>query len=119
MDATALEHPQDGRWRPFRCSTRPVRDELWLELAGELDLESANALGALVGEHLDAGFPRLVLDLRAVTFMDSTGLHVLLEAQREARARGVELSLSPGPPNVQRVFDVTGTADLFAAPARR
>ena len=119
MDATALEHPQDGRWRPFRCSTRPYRDELWLELAGELDLESANALGALVGEHLDAGFPRLVLDLRAVTFMDSAGLRVLLETRRDARARGVEIFLSPGPPGVQRIFDVTGTGELFAPPPRR
>jgi anti-sigma B factor antagonist len=119
MDASALEHPPGDRWRHFRCNNRPHRDEMWLEPAGELDMESANVLGALVDEYLDAGFPRLVLDLRAVTFMDSSGLHVLLEAQREARARGVELTLSPGPPNVQRIFDVTGTADLFAAPARR
>ncbi len=115
VDATALEHPQDGRWRPFRCSIEPRRDELWLEPAGELDLESATVLRAVLGEYLDAGFPRLVLDLRAVTFMDSSGLHLLLEAQRDARARGVELSVRPGPPSVQRVFDVTGTAKLFPA----
>jgi anti-sigma B factor antagonist len=119
MDATALEHPQDGRWRPLRCSIEPRRDELWLKPTGELDLESAGVLRAVVGEYLDAHFPRLVLDLRAITFMDSSGLHLLLEAQREARARGVELLVSPGPPSVQRVFDVTGTAELFPAPARR
>jgi len=117
MGTTAIEHPLGGRWRPFRCSTRPNRDELWLEPEGELDIESANVLAALIGEYLEAGFPRLVLDLRAVTFMDSSGLHVLLEARQRARARGVDLSVSPGPPAVQRIFDVTGTAELF--PARR
>src|SRR5215216_2756689 len=102
MDATAIDHPQDGRWRPFRCSARPHRDELWLEPAGELDMESADVIGALVDEYLDSGFPSLVLDLRAVTFMDSAGLRALLEARQHARARGVELCISPGPPGVQR-----------------
>jgi len=113
MGTTAIEHPLGGRCRPFRCSTRPHRDELWLAPEGELDMESANVLSALVSEYLEAGFPRLVLDLRALTFMDSSGLHVLLEARQHARARGVDLCVSPGPPGVQRIFDVTGTAELF------
>jgi len=119
MDATTTEHPLNGRWRPFRCSIRPHRDELWLAPEGELDLESADVISALLGEYLDADFPRLVLDLRAVTFMDSAGLRVLLETRRDARARGVEIFLSPGPPGVQRIFDVTGTGELFAPPPRR
>jgi anti-anti-sigma factor len=103
-----------GAWRPLRCPVRHERDALRIAPEGELDLESASVLRSVLDEHLEAGCPRLVLDLRGVTFIDSTGLRAVIEADRSAGARGVDLTVLPGPPQVQRIFEVTGTGDIFS-----
>lgn len=103
-----------GAWRPLRCPVRSRRDALWIAPQGELDVESSSVLRAVLDEHLGAGLPRLVLDLRDVTFIDSTGLRTVLDARRSAAARGVELTVRPGPPEVQRIFTITGTAEVFS-----
>ena len=60
-------------------------------------------------EHVTAsGARRVVLDLRGVTFLDSAGLNLALEADAASRAQGCEFGLIGGPANVQRVFDLTG-----------
>jgi anti-anti-sigma factor len=111
----ALGPDLDG-WRRFRCVVRPHRDELWFAAEGELDLETSAEIKALFAEHMNRGFPTLVLDLRAVTFIDSTGLRTVIEAQKATRARGIDFALVPGPPGVQRLFELTGTSDLFEEP---
>jgi anti-sigma B factor antagonist len=61
-----------------------------------------------------AGSPRtIVLDLRGVTFMDSGGLHSLIKAHDACRQDGHDLQIIPGPENVQRLFQLTGTADML------
>ena len=59
------------------------------------------------------GLEALTLDLRNVTFIDSTGVGVLLRIHEEAERRGVELAIEPGPPEVQRVFEVAGLTGLL------
>ena len=54
-----------------------------------------------------SGASRVVLDLGGVTFLDSTGLHLVLEADAASRAQGWEFGLIGGPAHVQRVFDLT------------
>jgi anti-sigma B factor antagonist len=93
---------------PFRCDVEPARGEVHVIPRGEIDLATAPQLEARLRELREAGFDRLVLDLREVTFMDSTGLRVILAWDEEARRDGMELRLMPGPPAVQRVFEVTG-----------
>ena len=102
-----------GAWRPLRCPVSPRRDAVWIAPEGELDVESAGFLRAVLDEHLGTGFPRFVLDLRGLTFIDSTGLKTLIEAKRSAGARDIDLTVRPVPHQVQRIFDITGTADLF------
>ena len=108
--------PDPDSWRRFRCELQPHRDELWFVAEGELDLETSARVQAQLAEQMDSGFRTLVLDLRAVTFVDSTGLRTVIEAQKAARSRGVGFALVPGPPQVQRLFELTGTSDLFPEP---
>lgn len=83
---------------------------------GELDIATASEFARALN-----GTPgRLVLDLRALTFMDCAGLDVIL------RAGSRQLDVFKGPPAVMRVFELTGTEQmvnfvtpLSAAPARR
>jgi anti-sigma B factor antagonist len=78
---------------------------------GEVDLSSVDALrGALVAAR-DERVATLV-DLAEVGFMDSTGLHLLLDAALDAQTDGWSLSFRPSR-QVLRLLDVTGTADVL------
>ena len=84
-----------------------------LQLAGELDLASAPELDRQLRE-LSATTPgRVLIDLSALEFMDSTGLSVMISAQRSAAANGHRLSLRPGSTQVQRLFELTGVLARF------
>jgi anti-anti-sigma factor len=91
---------------------RDVDDACVLALAGELDLASSPSLVERVEAVLPDGRP-LVLDLRELTFIDSTGLGAIAGIERSAEKAGTTLKLVPGPSSVQRVFDVSGTAGAF------
>jgi anti-anti-sigma factor len=58
-----------------------------------------------------------VLDLRGLTFMDSSGLHLITRWVNEASQDGFAFELEPGPPAVQRIFELTAVTD--ALPWRR
>ncbi|GAC1363535.1 MAG: STAS domain-containing protein [Actinomycetota bacterium] len=79
-----------------------------ITLTGELDGSSAAALQAALAE-FEANPPGILrVDLSGLTFMDSSGLRLLLEAHRLALAGKRRLVIVPGPPDVQGVFEVTG-----------
>jgi anti-sigma B factor antagonist len=79
-------------------------------LSGELDLACSAAIETSI-ESVFADEPSaLLLDLSALTFMDSTGLKLLLQIQEHAEATGCALAVVPGPSSVQRVFELTGLA---------
>ncbi len=53
----------------------------------------------------------LVIDLRQLDFMDSTGLSIIVKAHHRFRVEGRELGLVRGPAQVQRLLDLTGVAE--------
>ena len=55
----------------------------------------------------------LTVDLRELSFLDSTGLRALLQLRTRCEAHGCRLLLIPGPPTVQRAFDVSGLTAHF------
>jgi anti-anti-sigma factor len=65
-------------------------------------------LEAQLHELRDSGFAQVVLDLRQLTFMDSTVIRLILSEDGLARCNGHEFSLISGPPAVQRVLDICG-----------
>jgi len=115
MGQPATDHSSGGRWRPLRCHVSPRRDGLWIVPEGELDIESADMVTARLEGFFVAGSPKVVLDLGKLTFMDSTGLRMIIDAHLAAAAHGVEFAVAPGPPAVQRVFELTGTLELLSS----
>lgn len=89
------------------------RAEATVILDGELDLASADALEDEVRKLRADGFELVVVDLRGVAFLDSTGLRTLLSLRNAAKRKGHRLVLVPGPCQVQRLFELTATAGLF------
>jgi anti-anti-sigma factor len=98
-----------GTRESLRCEVIPRRDEVRVRPVGALDLATESVLEDQLIELTQAGFRRLVLDLEELSFMDSTGLRLVLRWDAEARKDGFELELIAGPPPVQRVFELTGT----------
>jgi anti-anti-sigma factor len=93
----------------FRCSwAGGSLDAAWVRLAGELDIATTPRLKRV----LRALRARLVvLDLRELEFMDSSGVHAIVEASIRARRLGDRLLLLSGPPGVDRVFTLTASTD--------
>lgn len=79
-----------------------------IALSGELDIASASRMEDELSR-LQAQSPKLlVLDLRELEFMDSTGLRLIVRADEAARAGGTRFVIVRGPEPVQRVFQIVG-----------
>jgi anti-sigma B factor antagonist len=90
--------------------TRVVR------LAGELDVATAPDFERILVRHRPPR-QRVVLDLSELRFMDSTGLRVLLQARRAAADGHWHLVLRSIPPNIRRLFELSGTSDAIPTEA--
>ena len=81
-----------------------------LTVTGELDLATSPALEAEL-DRAGAGPELVILDLRGVSFMDSTGLSLLVKAQRRAQESRRQLAVVKGGAQVQRLLTLTGVAE--------
>ncbi len=108
--SAAGDAPIEASFRLSRVESGP---ETAVVLTGDLDMVTAEMLDREVRHLFGRGPGRIVLDLRAVGFLDSTGLRVLLSLRNDAKRNDRILTLVPGPPAVQRVFALTGTRGLF------
>jgi len=85
-----------------------------MSVAGEIDLYTAPRLhGELITALAEGGPARFVVDMSGVEFCDSTGMNVLLAAQRRARERGGDVQLAGPRPAIRKVLQVTGLETVF------
>jgi anti-sigma B factor antagonist len=95
----------------FCITVRRGQDRLILELQGELDMACAPQLDeALAGADLD-GSDAVVLDLRGVRFLDSTGLKAIFRARKAVRESGRRFAVTEGSAQVQRLLSLTRLGD--------
>ncbi len=99
---------------PLTFTTDQVDTVTVLDVAGEVDLDTADLLRAEAEKALSDRPPELVLDLTGVDFLDSSGLGALLSLQRRLADEGGFLRLVIGSRHVRRVIDVTGMANVLA-----
>jgi anti-sigma B factor antagonist len=92
-------------------------DDAVLRLAGELDVATAPELRSSVGTFFEHSGPggTLVIDLAAVTFVDSTTIGVLVGAIRAAEQTDWSVVIRNQAPAIQRVFELTGLDQLLTA----
>jgi anti-anti-sigma factor len=86
---------------------------LQLVPCGELDIATAGQLERAVDEATAGAVAELVLDLRELTFMDSTGLRTLAQANVKAGQAGTALSIWRGPRQIERVLEISGLGPLL------
>jgi anti-sigma B factor antagonist len=95
----------------FACTaTHGGLDAAWVYLAGELDIATAPELERTLHESQQLAH-LTVLDLRDLAFMDSAGVHAIVNASVRARQDGRRLVLVRGRPNIYRMFTLTGSTD--------
>ena len=80
-------------------------------IRGEIDPTSSPQLSASLAEAVTDGDAEVLLDCSQVTFIDSTGVYVILEADRLLAAQGREMLVVNVSPIVRRVFDLLGLAE--------
>ncbi len=81
-------------------------------VGGELDVHTAPSLQAALGALDSSG--RIVVDLTGVSFIDSTGLSVFVNALADARERQASLAVVASAPRVVKVFTLTGLDSALA-----
>jgi anti-sigma B factor antagonist len=107
----------------FHCEVHAGRAAVRIRPVGELDIATV----PLVEDHLAgcaaAGFKQLTLDLRALSFLDATGLRLILLWNAKSRTDGFAYRLIAGAPPVQRLFALTDTREQLdfveASPSAR
>ncbi len=118
FDRHVYSTPSDGRAASstvdepeFSCRVSSRGDWIVVALTGELDMSHlTDARRTLIDLHLPVR-GRLAIDLRALSFMDSTGVRVLLQAMADAERRLAAFAVIRGTDAVQRVLEVIGLAD--------
>jgi anti-anti-sigma factor len=98
---------------PFTCQVSQEDGHAVVSPRGELDMATVGAVEQELKRLRRSGVDRIVLDLGGLTFMDSSGLHLITRWVGEASRDGFEFELDPGPPAVQRIFDLTAVTDTL------
>jgi anti-sigma B factor antagonist len=83
-------------------------------LRGELDFDGAPAFARALEELRADGEREVIVDLSELTFIDSSGISVLVGAARAATAEQGTLVVAAPTPHVQRVFDIVSLSELVA-----
>lgn len=102
-----------GSGTPFIADVQSRDGVAKITLSGELDMATAPKLGEQLKRSEADGVTAIILDLRDVTFMDSTGLVACLEARDRATANGHRFMVIEAGPAPKRVFEITGTGYLL------
>lgn len=95
---------------PFRITAASIDGATYLTVGGELDIHTAPKLEQALAEEAAKG-GTLILDMEALTFVDSTGIRLLLLSWQESQRDGFVLRLTRGSDPVMRALELVGLLD--------
>jgi anti-sigma B factor antagonist len=98
----------------FDLEEHPQGDSIVVAVSGEIDLATSPTLRGRLDALVEEGRSSLVVDLRRTTFLDSTGLGVLVHALKRCRAAGGDLQLVITEPRILSLFAITGLEETFS-----
>ena len=91
----------------FGLSVERSGESLVVHLEGELDIACEECFATALWPLVERG-ASIVIDLRALTFIDSTGIRMLIATHDRARRVGAEVAVVPGDAHVRRTIELTG-----------
>jgi len=89
------------------------RSQCEITLRGEVDVYTAPKLKERLVESIEGGCANIVVDLDGVSFIDSSGLGVLVSALRRARERDGSVRIVCKRDNILKIFRITGLDKVF------
>jgi anti-anti-sigma factor len=98
---------------PFTCQVSTEEGLAVVSPRGELDMATVGAVEERLKQLRRQGVGKIVLDLGGLTFMDSSGLHLVTRWTNEASQDGFAFELEPGPPAVQRIFELAAMQNML------
>ncbi|MFG3344491.1 STAS domain-containing protein [Streptomyces sp. NPDC048018] len=98
---------------PLKITTRDATTGPVLGIIGELDYDTAPALRDVLATVTLRPGQRLVIDLTAMEFCDSSGLTALIVARNHALATQADIALAGVPEHTLRLMHLTGLAQIF------
>ncbi len=94
----------------YLSHTSPIRSKVALRLCGDIDASNAHDLRCALEAGIEEGGP-ILIDVRELTFIDSTGVHVLVQAAEALHDDGC-LVLHGEQRSLSRLLDLLGVDDL-------
>jgi anti-sigma B factor antagonist len=112
-----LERQVSESWGAFSATVVELEGDALVVVAGELDMATAPELGRTLDPLLAGSSSGLVLDFSRLTFLDSSGIAVLIDAQQRLAPGGRQLSIRSAPASAMRVFEITGLVEFLQVDA--
>jgi anti-sigma B factor antagonist len=110
--AEPMRSPESGRsYSVLWVNTRRAPNTVILEPNGEIDLATVGDLDDALRAAEARGPATIVVDLAAVSMLDSSGLRCLVSAHERSLEAGREFLIRPGTARLRRLFEVAGLAD--------
>jgi anti-sigma B factor antagonist len=97
----------------FTCEVTHADGCATVRPAGELDMATVELVEAPLRDVTSLGFREVVLDLRGLTFLDSTGISLLVRWQRLARGDGFRFGIVMGDERILRPLEITGVLGVL------
>jgi anti-sigma B factor antagonist len=97
----------------FQIEERSEGGVTIVTVSGEIDVATAPQLQESLHALIAQGRSSLVIDLLAVTFLDSTALGVLVGALKRCREQGGDLQLVMADVRIMKIFEITGLITVF------
>ena len=102
----------------LQLTVTPDRERAIVVPTGELDLATVPLVEQEVVALCERGFDEVCLDLRGVTFFDSSGLRLLLRMDERLTGDGCRFTVEPGDGAAAQLLAITRLVDRFRAPSR-
>ncbi|HOY65119.1 MAG TPA: anti-sigma factor antagonist [bacterium] len=99
----------------LKLEVKREKEYTYVTVNGEIDLYNAHKLKEKIGQTMDGmDSPNMVLDLKDVDYIDSTGLGILIGIKRRVSENKGELALVLRSDRIHKLFEITGLINIFA-----
>ena len=103
----------DAPANPLTVTTTANDDHTVVTVAGEVDAASADQLRASITDVIEGGQTTVHVDMSDVSFIDSSGLRVLIAGYKTAHSSGGALTVTAPSEPVKRLLEITGQLERF------
>jgi anti-sigma B factor antagonist len=113
MGVLAMTLEMESESGLLKIGVERSRDQLVLSISGELDLASAPLLQEHLLEAAQTDLSEVVVDLEHATYIDSSGLGVLVSAHKRQATKGGDLIIRSSPSRMLKLFEITGLSSYL------